>query len=130
MPSLALVFHLVEVVQSGNPGPVTLEAAKLAARWCEYLERHARKVYAAELYPEHTAAHLLAGKIRAGAICDEMHVREIYRPQWSGLTKADVVWGGIQVLKNHHILRITQKETSGRQAEVIEINPAMKRRAL
>jgi hypothetical protein len=68
MPSLALIFHLVEVVQSGNVGPVTLGAARLAAMWCEYLKQHARRIYAAELYPDLTAAHLLATKIMAGAI--------------------------------------------------------------
>ena len=129
MPSLALIFHLVEIVQSGIVGPVSLGAARLAAMWCEYLKKHARRIYAAELYPDLTAAHLLAGKIMAGAISDEMHVREIYRPQWAGLTKPDVVWAGLERLKAHHLLRITQKETGGRQAEVIEINPAAKRKA-
>jgi len=129
MPSLALIFHLVEVVQSGNAGPVTLEAARLAATWCDYLKRHARRIYAAELYPDVTAAHLLAGKIAAGAISDEMHVREIYRPQWTGLTKPDAVWSGLERLRKHHFIRFTQKKTNGRPADVIEINPATKRKA-
>jgi hypothetical protein len=96
--------------------------------WCEYLKQHARRIYAAELYPDLTAAHLLAGKIMVGAIGDQMHVREIYRPQWAGLTKPDVVWGGLERLKRHNFLRIAQKETGGRQAEVIEINPAARRK--
>ena len=60
MPSLALLFHLVDVVDpSGTFGtkvldrsgpiptdkfpPVALDAARLAAAWCEFLEAHARK---------------------------------------------------------------------------------------
>jgi hypothetical protein len=129
MPSLALIFHLVEVVQTGNIGPVSLDAARLAAMWCEYLKQHARRIYAAELYPDLTAAHLLASKIRVGAISDEMHVREIYRPQWAGLTKADVVWAGLERLKDHNFIRVAQKQTAGRTADVIEINPATKRKA-
>jgi CRISPR/Cas system-associated protein Csm6 len=129
MPSLALIFHLVEIVQSGIVGPVSLDAARLAAMWGEYLKQHARRIYAAELYPDLTAAHLLATKIMAGAISDETNVRDIYRPQWAGLTKPDVVWGGLEKLKEHNFIRITQKETGGRQAEVILINPAAKRRA-
>ena len=128
MPSLALVFHLIEAVQSGTTGPVNLQAAKLAARWCDYLEQHARKIYAAELNPDLTAAHLLLNKIRAGAICDGMNIREIYRPQWSGLTRTEVVWAGIQMLNNHKMIRITQKETGGRQADVLEINPEIRQR--
>ena len=56
-------------------------------------------------------------------------MRDIYRPQWAGLTKPDVVWAGLEKLKEHNFIRITQKETGGRQAEVILINPAAKRRA-
>jgi hypothetical protein len=39
------------------------------------------------------------------------------------------VWGGLERLKSHNFLRIAQKETGGRQAEVIEINPAARRKA-
>ena len=90
MPSLALIFHLVDVVGEQEQGPVGLQSTLLAANWCDYLEEHARKIYASELYPDLTTAHLLANKIRAGAIIDEMRVRDIYRPQWSGLTVPEV----------------------------------------
>ena len=60
-------------------------------------------------------------------INDETNVRDIYRPQWAGLTKTEVVWAGLERLKAHNFIRITQKETGGRQAEMIEINPASKR---
>ena len=106
-----------------------MEPTRLAAMWYEYLERHARRIYVAELCPDLTAAHLLAGKIKAGAISDDMYVRDIYRPQWTGLIKTDVVWAGLETLKRHHFIRIAQKVTGGRQAEVIEINPAIKRRS-
>ena len=91
MPSLALIFHLVAVVTETGSGPVSLEAAKLAADWCDYLEQHARKIYSPELQPDVTAAHRLAAKIKAGDIQDGQTVREIYRCQWSGLTNAESV---------------------------------------
>ena len=97
--------------------------------WCEYLEAHARKVFAGELNPDLKVAHLLADKIKSGAIENGMQVRDIYRPQWAGLTRPDVVWAGLEQLKAHNFLRVTQKETGGRQADVIEINPATRRKA-
>ncbi len=126
MPSLALIFHLVDVVQDRDQGPVSLQSARLAATWCDYLEQHARKIYAAELYPDLTAAHLLAGKIRAGAIVDEMHVRDIYRSHWSGLT-AEMIQDGFRLLERCNMARIVQKDTGGRQADVILIHPSLKR---
>ncbi len=126
MPSLALIFHLVDVVQDRDQGPVSLQSARLAATWCDYLEQHARKIYAAELYPDLTAAHLLAGKIRAGAIVDEMHVRDIYRSHWSGLT-AEMIQDGFRLLERCNMARIVQKDTGGRQADVIQLHPSLKR---
>ncbi len=127
MPSLALIFHLIDVVGGQAQGPVSLEAARLAAMWCDYLEQHARKIYASELYPDLTAAHLLAGQIRAGAIVDEMNVRDIYRPQWSGLTTPEAVCDGIRLLERCNMARIVQKDTGGRQADVIQLHPSLKR---
>jgi hypothetical protein len=62
MPSLALLFHLINVAETfapfatsvdGHSGeilveqipPVSLKAAQLAAAWVDFLECHARKVY-------------------------------------------------------------------------------------
>ena len=126
MPSLALIFHLVNVVGQQGHGPVDLQSVRLAATWCDYLEHHARKLYATELYPDLTTAHLLASKIRAGAITDEMHVRDIYRPQWSGLTVPEVVWDGFRMLEDCNMVRIDRKETLGRSADVIQLHPSLK----
>ncbi|CAK8715796.1 hypothetical protein KKHLCK_04910 [Candidatus Electrothrix laxa] len=39
MPSLALIFHLIECTDKGrNPEPISKEAARTAAEWCNYLE--------------------------------------------------------------------------------------------
>src|SRR5208337_3331522 len=48
MPSLALIFHLVEVADgTESEGPVSERAAIMAVTWCEYLETHAWRVYGA-----------------------------------------------------------------------------------
>jgi len=57
MPSLALICHLIEYVDSTTDdsstegGAVGLRSAVRAAAWCEYLETHARRLYASAENP-------------------------------------------------------------------------------
>jgi len=44
LPSLALLFHLIDGVDTGRRGPVSCAAAAQAAAWCEYLAAHARRL--------------------------------------------------------------------------------------
>lgn len=121
MPSLALLFHLAETEDFATP--VTLTAARLAADWCEFLERHARKVYAAELLTDHVAAHALAQKIRQRAIESGMTIREIYNAGWSKLKKADRVLEGLAVLEEYGWARIETLKTRGRPTRLVAVNP-------
>ena len=106
MPSLALTFHFTEFVSFGSAPAVGLESAKRAAAWCEFLEAHARKIYAAEMNADVSAAHALADKIKAGAVEDGGNARDLYRPQWSGLKTPEAVWAGLMVLQKLGWLRI------------------------
>jgi Protein of unknown function (DUF3987) len=45
LPSLALIFHLIEVADEKATGAVTLHSPERAAQWCEYLETHAKRIY-------------------------------------------------------------------------------------
>lgn len=123
VPSLALVFQLVE---AGVVDAVNLEAARNAAEWCHVLEAHAAKIYAAELLPDINAAHALANKIKIGAIVHGATVREIYRPQWSGLSDPETVSAGLIVLERYHWLRVSQRKTGARPADVIELHPDLR----
>ena len=100
MPSLALIFHLVDVASGTPGGPVTAWSTRLAAAWCDYLEAHAKKVYAAELFPGVEAAHNLSVKIKQGAIVDGQTTRDIYQHHWSGLTTSSQVATALGVLAN------------------------------
>jgi len=99
MPSLALLFHLVDHAFDDVIINVSLEAAQMAAAWTEFLDRHARKIYAPELSRNLAAAHNLAEKIRGGALQDGISVRDIYRPQWSGLREPEAIWMGLRELE-------------------------------
>lgn len=45
MPSLALVFHIINVADDLVTGNITLDAVQKAAACCAYLESHARRIY-------------------------------------------------------------------------------------
>ena len=128
-PTIALLLHLADAVDGLASGPVSLDAAMRAAAWCDYLEAHARKVYAAEVVADVYRGHRLMDKIRAGVIQDGDTLRDIYRHGWSGLTDTDDVWSGLQVLAQHDIARVEERATGGRTTEIITINPAIPRAA-
>jgi hypothetical protein len=129
MPALALLLHLIDVADGAPAGPVPLPAARLAAAWCDFLEEHARKVYAAELHPGLDAAAALAAKIESGAVVDGQTVRELYRNQWSGLATTQQVQAALKVLESAHWLRVTTIATEGRPSEVVRLHPDFRRPA-
>ena len=91
MPSLALIFHLIEVADGTASGPVTLRSTQLAAQWCEYLETHARRIYGLVNDIGLAAAFRLASKIKEGAIQDGFTARDVYRKHWGLLDDKELV---------------------------------------
>jgi putative DNA primase/helicase len=126
MPSLALLFHLVDVVDGKAEGAVSLEAAQLAAAWCDFLEAHALKLYAPEISAHIKAARDLAAKIDEGEVKDGATVRDIYRAGWEGLSDRNVVMAGLEVLAENNWLRVEDKSTGGRPTLVIRLHPELR----
>ncbi len=128
MPSLALIFSLIEMLDRNDATTcVSLESAKLAAGWCEFLEIHAKKVYAKELQTGVSAALALAGKIKGGAASHGMSIRDISQREWSGLTSPSLVHEGVDVLERHGWLRRTTVPTGGRPSGIIHIHPQLRK---
>jgi len=126
MPALALAFYLIDLaamVPGTSQGAVAEQHGRLSIRWCDLLEAHARKLYAQELHGGTSAAHALAGKIRAGAIADRESVREIYRPQWSGLKTPERVQAGLAELADLGWVRVEYVLTGGRQSQIVRLHP-------
>ncbi len=150
MPSLALLFHLLNIAaemlhyggaksaktpsgtfgtglleHSGENSGVSLEAAQLAAAWCEFLEAHARKIYATELLPGVDGAHVFGTKIREGAVTDGQSVRDIYRHHWSGLTTPSQVGSALDVLEGAGWFKFDSVigDAGGRPTEVLRLHP-------
>jgi len=132
MPSLALLFHLgdwadAQLTTVPPPGlePVSLLSAKLAAAWCDFLELHARKIYAGVIQPDIHAAHALAGKIRERKIKDGASVRDVYRNQWAMLKTKACVYDGLAILQDLNWARVQtiRKSEGGAPSDMIRINP-------
>jgi len=45
MPSLALIFHIIQLADGKKERGITLQSAEQAAACCTYLESHARRIY-------------------------------------------------------------------------------------
>ena len=130
MPALALLFHLAEWADSQiqaaplSIAPVSLEAAMLSGAWCDFLELHARKIYAGALNPDIQAAHLLAQRIRDGKVKHGCGIRDIYRNQWTGLHGRENVYAAVTVLAECGWLRLqTVKGDEGRPSDRVELHP-------
>lgn len=127
MPSLALLFQLMEFVGgTGEGGAVELESTLRAAAWCEYLETHARRLYASAEAPEMESARKLLKRIKGGDMKDSATVREVYRKQWAGLPTPEMVSAATGVLEEYGWLRVETAKTGGRSTTRIRLHPTLK----
>lgn len=128
MPSIALLYHLVDVVTTNGPaGAVSETAATNAVEWCTFLEQHARKVYAAELAPGLSGARVMADKIKSGAVTDGQTLRDVYRHHWTGLRTAPDVSLAVQQLEQCGWARLVTTDTGGRPTEIVQLHPEIRK---
>ena len=118
IPSLALVLHLTEV----DEGPIRYAALERAIAWAEYLEPHARRVYAPGISPDLAVAHAIAERIKAGDLGGAFTARDIYRNGWSGLSKPNEVLAGLQVLEDYYWVDSHVIETGGKPRHEYAVN--------
>ncbi|MFT4196756.1 MAG: DUF3987 domain-containing protein [Pseudoxanthomonas sp.] len=103
---LALVLHLTD----NGTGPVSGEAMVRALGWCEYLEGHARRIYAPVTDTGVSAAHLLLKK--QASLPDSFTARDVYRKCWAGLDDPETAAGALETLVEYRHL-IEMVETTG-----------------
>ena len=121
MPSLALLFHLLDDVT----GPVSLYAAKLAADWCVFLEAHARRVYQSAMDGDPEAAQRLAERIKQ-SLSNPFTPREVMRKGWSGLSTVEEVDRAIGLLEEKgwvKTVEVPSGSQGGRPSTHVWINP-------
>ncbi len=129
MPSIALIFRVIKCCDPNNNESdvlsVDLESTKMAIAWCEFLEAHAKKIYADALRPQVVVAHALMKRVRSGDIASGMTVRSLGRKKWSKLTDSKAIELGLGLLESHNYILIASESPSGKGApsEVIYLHP-------
>ena len=144
MPSLALLFELADRAAGGfdgfvgaNPGEpqnfwVSLEHAKQAAAWCDYLDSHARRVYSCVTTSRMRAARELADKIKQRKVGanGSFTCRDVYIKGWSGLDSPEAVKLAVEVLQDASWVREVVSEPGpfgGRPPNRYAVNPGVRR---
>jgi hypothetical protein len=120
--AIALILHLAE----GNVGPVRVDSALRAAAWCEYLEGHARRIYALAEVGRVNAAELLGRRLREGKLPDGFTARDVLRKGWTGLGTTMQIEAALALLEEHGWLVAVDSEAQpGRPTTRHYINPAV-----
>lgn len=130
VPALALIDHLVgmssgRITKGEN---VQQDSLNRALAFAEYLEAHARRVYAITTNRQGRAVLSLGKKLQSGALQDGFSTRDVERKGWSGLTDATDIKGACKELEYANWIRSnpSPKRTSGRPPlQTYSINPAI-----
>jgi hypothetical protein len=128
MPSLALIFHCIEIANRKLTGKVTATSATLAVDWCKYLESHARRIYSIVQNPADQAAENLAKKIKNGQLTNPFTVKMVYDKGWNGLCSREEVEAACEILIDENWLIKTRqpRASTGRPPlPIYHINPAI-----
>jgi hypothetical protein len=130
MPSLALIFHLIDLSGSHEKrGPISMESTQLAIDWCSYLQTHANRVYIGLGQNTRKAAIELSKKLSKAVLPNPFTAREVQQKGWYMLSERDTIQKAIVELTEAGWLAEVQPENStlkkaGRPASPrYEINP-------
>jgi putative DNA primase/helicase len=126
LPSLALSFHLVESYRCDPLAPVTLEAAMMAAAWCELLEAHPRRVYRVAADGDPDDAIRLAERLKS--LPNPFAFRQVAKKGWTGLSTSEDVRKAVGILEECGWVRVVEVPTTergGRPTEQVWVNPAV-----
>lgn len=109
---LALVLHLAD----GGTGNIAADTLATALDWCDYLEGHARRIYAPAMDNGLSAAHLILKK--RAELGDTFTLRDMQRRCWAGLSDRDTIAEGLELLLEHRHLAESVEQTGGRPSVV------------
>ena len=119
VPGLALIIHLAE----RKTGPIGKRSILQALAWAQYLETHAKRLYASGTNQEVTAAKAIIAKLRGGQLDRTFSSRDVWRSGWANLTDREQVGAGLQVLADFDWIGVRQVRTRGRTATQYTANP-------
>lgn len=119
IPSLALIIHLAE----GAGGLVSLHALEKAILWGDYLESHARRIFAPATDLATGSAKALVKAIFSGEVGERFRARDVYRNHWSGLSTKEDVQEAVGLLLELGWLREEREQTAGHPNKWLLVNP-------
>jgi len=132
MPSLALIFHLINLADGQKASSISVESARIACTWLVYLENHARKIYGMANSIVHQAAIKLGNKILDGQLQSPFSVRDVYRKEWTLLDNRETVQEACNELADSEWLAVQElPKGKGRpKTPIYYINPKLNREKL
>jgi len=128
MPSLALIFHLINIANGKERGAIPLDCVERAAAWCDYLEMHARRIYEMGLSPGYQAARNLARRIQGRDLNDPFDVRDVYRKEWAFLKTREEVEAACELLIDLSWLREGTLSEGRKTKRAFFVNPKILKR--
>jgi uncharacterized protein DUF3987 len=133
MPTLAGLFELADLAATGRLGTellISLDHARQAAAFCDFLGSHARRVYTSVITPESRSSRELARHIRAKDIPETFTARNVYLKGWRGLDTPERAHRAISLLEDAGWVRSaesTPSRSGGRPSEEWLVNPKVAR---
>jgi putative DNA primase/helicase len=135
LPSLALVFHLIDSCpRPDEPAvwarldPVSREVAMMAAAWCELLEAHARRIYQAATDGDVDSAVTLDDRLKQ-SLPNPFTCWQVAQKGWSGLATVEEVRRAVGLLASRDRVRVVEvppTDRGGRPGEQVWIHPALR----
>jgi hypothetical protein len=109
----------------GGKDAVDSTALTRATQWAEYLESHARRIYAITEDGGLSGAHRLAGRLLDRDLRDGFSARQVYRKGWEGRANRDTATEAIEYLVDLGWLRTeaSQNPKGGAPLVTYSINP-------
>lgn len=126
LPSLALIFHLADLVTGSRRSSIGLRDTEMAAAWCEFLSDHALRIYGLGIGAAAIHARTLAQHLQKGDLENPFTAREIAHKGWAGLSRAGDLTDPLDLLEGLGWLWAQDVRTSprgGRPTVHYHINP-------
>jgi len=127
MPAIALLVHVAEHATRSDTteiASVTKQAALKAVAWCDFLETHARRIYAMGDSVGVDAAAKVIQQVMEGKLSNPFSLGELQRKNLSGL-KGDQAAKALELLEQYEWVKLEVKTSpqGGRPATICTLHP-------
>ncbi|MFI5458968.1 MAG: DUF3987 domain-containing protein [Isosphaerales bacterium] len=127
LPSMAEIFHLIDVCVWPDLPPVSLHATEAAKAWCDLLEAHARRIYQAGMDGDPEDAIKLGDRIKE-SLPNPFTYRQVAQKGWTNLSTVEEVKRAVGILEDRSWVKVVEVATTdrgGRPSEQVYIHPRL-----